>query len=123
LYIYIEVEPHPFLKRDGSILYCEIPITIAQAALGGSVRVPTLEGHADLNVPPGTQSGAQLRLRGLGMPDLRGYHQGDLIVRVVVETPVKLSRRQRDLLKEFEDLSDRKTHPLHSQFKEQIERR
>jgi len=122
LYIVLEIEQHPFFVRDGANLYCEAPITIGQAALGGSVRVPTLEGQAELSIPAGTQSGAQLRMRGLGMPDLRGYRQGDLIVRVVIETPVKLSKQQRELLKAFDDLNDKKTQPSYWQFREQMEK-
>lgn len=116
LYIHIEVEPHPVFKRDGVTIVCELPVSIAQVALGASVRVPTLNGEAELKIPAGSQSGAQLRLRGLGMPDLRGYRQGDQVVRLAVETPVKLSRRQKELLRQFEEESDAKSYPLGKRF-------
>ncbi len=116
LYIHIEVEAHEFFERDGATILCELPITFAQAALGATVRVPTLNGEAELKIPPGTQSGSQLRLRGLGMPDLRGYRQGDQIVQINVETPVKLSRQQQDLLKKFEEEGTAKNYPHHNKF-------
>jgi molecular chaperone DnaJ len=122
LYIFIEVAKHAFFEREGTTIHCEVPITFSQAALGDSVRVPTLEGEAELKIPAGTQTGTQLRLRGLGMPDLRGYRQGDQIVRVLVETPQKLSRKQKDLLKEFDDLADSKAYPLHEKFREDTEK-
>lgn len=122
LYIFIEVGKHALFERDGTTILCEVPITFSQAALGASVRVPTLEGEAELKIPPGTQTGTQLRLRGLGMPDLRGYRQGDQIVRVVVETPQKLSRKQKDLIKEFDEQSDGKTYPLRDKFTEDTEK-
>ena len=116
LYIYIEVTPHAIFERDGTTITCEAPISVTQAALGDTIRVPTLDGEAEVKVPAGTQSGTHLRLRGLGMPDLRGYRQGDEIVRLVVETPAKLSRRQKELLKEFEELSSQHTYPLKRNF-------
>ena len=118
LYVHIEVEKHDLFERDGVTLTCEYPISFAQASLGGTVRVPTLEGEAELKIPAGTQTGAQFRLRGLGLPDLRGYRKGDQIVRAIVETPTKLNRRQKELLKELEELSDHRTHPLQRRFKE-----
>jgi len=118
LYILIEVEPHALFTRDGVNILCELPVTFTQAALGATLRIPTLNGEAELKVPAGAQSGSQLRLRGLGMPDLRGYRQGDQLVKVVVETPVKLSRKQRDLLKELESESDGRTYPQGQQFKD-----
>jgi len=116
LYIFIEIAKHAFFEREGTTIHCEIPVTFSQAALGATVRVPTLEGEAELKIPAGAQTGTQLRLRGLGMPDLRGYRQGDQIVRVNVETPQKLSRKQKDLLREFDEQSDSRTYPLHEQF-------
>ena len=97
-------------------IVCEAPVSVTQAALGGTLRVPTLSGQADLKIPAGTQSGAQLRLRGHGLPDVRGYRQGDQIVIVHVETPTKLSKRQRELLEEFEGLSNNKTYPQRDDF-------
>jgi len=116
LYIFIDVAEHPLFERDGTTIICEVPITFSQAALGAVIRVPTLEGEAELKIPAGSQTGTQLRLRAMGMPDLRGYRQGDQIVRVVVETPAKLSRKQKDLLKEFDDLADSKTYPNRQKF-------
>ena len=116
LYIRIRVQGHPFFERHGVDIVCEAPISFTQAAVGGSIRVPTLTGHADLKIPAGTQSGAQLRLRGHGLPDVRGYRQGDLIVVIQVETPVKLSRRQRELLDELEELSNNRTYPMRDAF-------
>jgi molecular chaperone DnaJ len=121
LYVFLQVAEHPIFHRDGVDLLCEVPVTLSQAALGDSVRVPTLDGHqADLKIPAGTQSGAMLRLRGQGIGDLRGYRKGDLIVRVVVETPAKLTRRQRELLNEFESLSEPRTYPAREAFDRKV---
>ena len=122
LYIYVEVEPHEVFEREGNDLVCEAPISFAQAALGATIRVPTLSGEAELKVPAGTQSGTMFRLRGQGLPDLRGYHKGDLYVKVQVETPTKLSREQRDLLKQFEESTSSASYPLHKRFVEKIKR-
>ena len=122
LYIFIEVAPHELFARDGTMLLCEVPITFYQAALGDTIRVPTLDGEAELKIPAGTQPGTQLRLRGLGLPDLRGYRQGDLIVKVLVETPSRITRRQRDLLKEFEENGDPRSYPIQQEFREKARR-
>jgi len=107
LYIFIELKDHPIFQRDGLDLYCRVPISIAKAALGGEVEVPTIDGgRSRLKVPAGAQSGKQLRLRGKGMPALRGQGQGDMLVELVVETPVNLTARQKELLTEFERLSE-----------------
>lgn len=116
LYIAIHVEADDRFKREGSTISCEVPISFTQAALGDTLRVPTLSGEAELKVPAGTQTGTQFRLRGLGMPDLRGYGSGDQIVRVVVETPKHLSKRQKELLKEFQEISDKENYPLYRRF-------
>ena len=104
LYLFITVKPHPIFQRDGHDLYCRAPIGVATAALGGSIEVPTLEGgRAKVSIPEGTQSGHQFRLRGKGMPVLRGGGMsGDLYVEVVVETPVRLSKKQKEILRAFE---------------------
>jgi molecular chaperone DnaJ len=103
LYIFIEVEPHPIFERDNHNLYCRIPVSMTTAALGGEIDAPTLDGgRTRVKVPPGVQSGKQLRLRGKGMPTLRGAGAGDLYIELAVETPVNLTARQRELLKEFE---------------------
>lgn len=116
LYLAIEIAKHEHFQREGVNLYLDIPITITQAALGDAIRVPTLDGEAELRIPAGTQPGTQLRMRGLGLPDLRGYRQGDLIVRIQVEIPQKLTKRQREILEEFQQLSDQKTYPLYRRF-------
>lgn len=122
LYLAIEIARHEHFQRDGVNLYLDVPITITQAALGDTVRVPTLEGEAELRIPAGTQPGTQLRMRGLGLPDLRGYRQGDLIVRVQVEIPQKITKRQREILEEFQQLSDQKTYPLYRRFLDSFRR-
>ena len=103
LYIFIEVEPHPIFERDSHNLYCRIPVSMTTAVLGGQIDAPTLDGgKTRVTVPAGVQSGKQLRLRGKGMPTLRGSGAGDLYIELAVETPVNLTARQRELLKEFE---------------------
>jgi molecular chaperone DnaJ len=103
LYIFIEIAPHPIFEREGQHLYCRIPVSMTTAALGGDLEAPTLDGgRTRVKVPAGVQSGKQLRLRGKGMPALRGGGTGDLYIELAVETPVNLSQKQKDLLKEFE---------------------
>ncbi len=104
LYIFIEVTAHPIFERDSANLYCRIPVSISTAALGGEIEAPTLDGgRTRVKVPSGVQSGKQLRLRAKGMPALqRAGQQGDLYIELAVETPVNLSRRQEELLREFE---------------------
>lgn len=101
LYVYIHVKPHRTFKREGDDLICEIPISFVQAALGDEVEVPTLEGHAKLKIPEGTQSGTVFRMRGRGIPNVSGYGRGDQHVVVKIVTPTKLSDKQKTLLKEF----------------------
>ncbi len=101
LYVFLSVRPHEFFERRGYDIYCEIPISFVQAALGGEVEVPTLEGHAKLRIPEGTQSGTLLRLRSQGIPRLRGHGRGDQFVRVRVVTPTKLNAKQREALLAF----------------------
>ncbi len=98
LYVVISVKAHPFFKRQGDNVYCEIPLSITQAALGAEIKVPTLEGDHRLRVAAGTQSGAQFRLRGKGVVNVNGMGRGDQIVRVVVKIPTKLTHRQKELL-------------------------
>ncbi len=103
LYIVLTVAPHPLFRRDGATVYCPVPIKIATAALGGNIDVPTIEGKlAKIHIPPGTQTGRQFRLRGKGMTGVRGAARGDMIVETVVETPVHLTARQKELLQEFD---------------------
>ncbi|MFZ3090004.1 MAG: molecular chaperone DnaJ [Nitrospirota bacterium] len=106
LYVVIIVRDHPVFTRDGNDIYCESPIGLAQAALGTEIEVPTLDGgKTDLKIPDGTQSGTTFRLKGKGIPNIRGYGKGDQIVRVIVQIPSKLNARQRDLLEEYAKIS------------------
>ena len=107
LYIFIEVKDHPIFQRDGVHLFCRVPISITAAALGGEVEVPTIDGgRSRVKVPAGAQTGKQMRLRAKGMPALRGGGTGDMVLELAVETPVNLTARQRELLMEFEKLSE-----------------
>lgn len=102
LYLFITVRPHEFFEREGHDIYCQVPISMTTAALGGPVEVPTVEGkRARITIPEGTQSGRQFRLRGKGMPRLQRSGQGDMFVQVMVETPTNLSKEQKKLLREF----------------------
>ena len=117
LYIFLSVKPHPVFQRDGADLYCRVPISMVQAALGGEFTVHTLDGsELKVSIPEGAQSGRQLRLRGKGMPILRSRDAGDLFVQLNVETPQSLTRRQRELLAEFASESSNKTHPESAGF-------
>ena len=112
LYIFLAMKPHPFFQRDGADLYCRMPISMVQAALGGEFSVHGIDGsEARLKIPEGAQSNRQFKLRGKGMPVLRARDVGDLYIQVVVETPQNLTRRQRELLMEFESESSSKTNP------------
>ena len=103
LYIVLAIEAHPLFQRDGTTVYCPVPIKITTAALGGSIDVPTIEGRlAKVQIPPGTQTGHQFRLRGKGMTGVRGAARGDMIIETAVETPVRLTARQKELLREFD---------------------
>ncbi len=103
LYVYISVKPHKLFKRDHYDLHCEIPISFTQAALGGEIDVPTLEGTVKYTIPEGTQNDTVLRIRGQGIQQLRGSGKGDLYIKVRVEVPKRLSEKQKDLLRQFED--------------------
>ncbi|EKE83793.1 molecular chaperone DnaJ [Idiomarina xiamenensis] len=102
LYVQVHVREHPIFKRDGNNLYCEVPVSFTRAALGGEIEVPTLDGKVKLKVPQETQTGRLFRLRGKGVKSVRTGATGDLICKVLIETPVNLSDRQRDLLSELE---------------------
>ncbi|CAM5302727.1 molecular chaperone DnaJ [Frigidibacter albus] len=107
LYIFLEVREHPLFQRDGVNLFCRVPVGMTAAALGGEVEVPTIDGgRSRVKIPPGSQTGRQMRLRGKGMPALRGGGVGDMLIELAVETPVNLTSRQKELLKEFEKLSE-----------------
>ena len=103
LYIFLSVRPHEFFQRDGADLFCKVPVSMTTAAMGGEIEVPTIDGKkARVTIPEGTQTGKQFRLKNKGMPVLRSTQTGDMYIQVAVETPVNLTRRQRELLKEFE---------------------
>lgn len=120
LYVVIQVEPHPLFIRDGLDIICEVPISFVQAALGSEIDVPTLEGKVKMKIPQGTQSGKVFRLKGKGVRDVHGYHQGDQHVRVAVETPAHLTARQKELLKEFAALGGEEVHPLSKGFFDKV---
>ncbi|MBV9529660.1 MAG: molecular chaperone DnaJ [Bradyrhizobium sp.] len=112
LYIFLSLAAHPFFQRDGADLHCRVPISMVTAALGGEVEVPTIDkGKSKVKVPSGTQSGRRFRIASKGMPVLRSRQMGDMYVQVVVETPQNLTKRQQELLAEFEQLSSGETQP------------
>ena len=116
LYIFIEVREHEIFKRDAQHLFCQVPVSVASAALGGDIEVPTIDGgRSRVKVPAGSQTGKQMRLRGKGMPALRGGGSGDMFIELVVETPVNLTTRQKELLREFDELSA-ENNPRSSNF-------
>ena len=107
LYIFIEVKEHALFQREANNLFCRVPVSMAEAALGGDIDVPTIDGgKSRVKIPEGSQSGRQMRLRGKGMPALRGGAAGDMFIELAVETPVNLSARQKELLREFDTLSE-----------------
>lgn len=122
LYVVIHVVPHDIFERHGDDVYCAVPVQFATAALGGEIDVPTLNGKALLKVPPGTQTGKLFRMRGKGIANIRGVGRGDQYVKVVIETPTKLSAEQKELLRRFAELSGVRTHPLYSSFLEKAKR-
>ncbi|MEP1539056.1 MAG: molecular chaperone DnaJ [Paracoccaceae bacterium] len=116
LYIFIEVSDHKLFERDGMNLFCRVPVSMGTAALGGSIEVPTIDGgRTRVQIPSGSQSGRQMRLRNKGMPALRGGPAGDMFIEMAVETPVNLTSRQKELLREFEALSE-ENNPESSSF-------
>ena len=116
LYVVIQVEPHPIFIRENLDILCDVPISIAQAALGAEIDVPTLNGKVKMKIPPGTQSGKVFRMKGKGVNDVQGYHQGDQHVRVSVETPTHLTARQKELLKEFATAGGEDVNPMAKGF-------
>lgn len=112
LYVHVTVKEHPIFTREGVNLHCDVPITISTATLGGELEIPTLDGRVKLKIPAETQSGKQFRLRGKGVRSVRSSQKGDLLCRVMVETPVNLTREQKDLLKQFDQSmsTNRKKH-------------
>ncbi len=112
LYIFLSIAAHAFFQRDGADLHCRVPVSMVTAALGGEFDLPTIDGsNSRVKIPPGTQSGRRFRLSAKGMPVLRSKQSGDMYVQVMVETPQNLTKRQRELLIEFEQLSSHDTHP------------
>lgn len=122
LYVYIFVKAHKFFERDGADVLCEVPVSFVQAALGDTVEVPTLDGKVELTIPAGIQSGKVLRLKGKGIPFLRGQGRGDQHVRVKVLTPQKLSSRQKELLREFADEGGSNVNPEQKSFMDNLKK-
>ena len=116
LYIFIEVTQHKLFERDGNDLFCRVPVSMTTAALGGDIEVPTIDGgRSRVKIPAGSQAGRQMRLRSKGMPALRGAGAGDMFIEMAVETPVNLTSRQKEILREFEELSE-DNNPVGSNF-------
>ena len=123
LYLFISVEPHSIFKRSEENLYYDLPISIADAALGATVEVPSIDGgRTKIKIPSGTQSGKQLRLKGKGMPILRRNITGDLYIRIITEVPTSLTKKQKELLVEFKTLEDTKSNPLIKSFFEKAKK-
>jgi len=123
LYIFVSVKPHSIFKRSEENLFFEFPISLADAALGATVEVPTINGgKAKVKIPAGTQNGKQFRLRGKGMPMIRNKNYGDLYIQVITEVPVSLTKEQKKLLEEFKKLEDTKTNPIMKDFFEKAKR-
>ncbi|MBX3549562.1 MAG: molecular chaperone DnaJ [Xanthobacteraceae bacterium] len=117
LYIFLSVSQHPIFQREGADLYCRVPISMVTAAIGGEFEVPAIDGsRSKVKVPEGTQTGKRFRLSGKGMPVLRSRDRGDMVVQVVVETPQKLTKRQKELLREFDKDSSKDTQPESAGF-------
>lgn len=122
LYIVLRVKSHDFFEREGDDIYCEVPLTFAQAALGDELEVPTLTEKVKLKIPAGTQTGTYFRLKGKGVPKLRGYGQGDQHVKVTIVTPTNLSEGQKDLLREFAATVGESTHEQHQNIFERMKK-
>jgi len=120
LYVVVHLRPHPIFVREGTEVLCEVPLSLTQAALGAQIDVPTLDGKVKMKVPAGTQTGKVFRLRGRGIPHLRGAGRGDQHVRVVVETPTDLTRQQKELLEKFAEISGEDTNPQSKSFFEKV---
>jgi len=122
LYIFLSIDSHRMFRRDGANIYCRVPIQMTTATLGGSIEVPTVDGsRTRVTIPPGSQSGQQFRLGGVGMNILRASSRGDMFVQIAVETPVNLTKKQKELLKEFEtETSHEKHHPESHGFLDKV---
>jgi molecular chaperone DnaJ len=108
LYVFIYVEPHDFFSREGDDILCQIPISFTQAALGAEIEIPTLGSQKNISIPKGTETGEVFRLKGEGFPKLRGYGRGDQLIQIIVKTPKYLTKRQEEILREFEELSKKR---------------
>lgn len=122
LYVVVHIKEHEVFERDGADLFCEFPLPFTQAALGGELIVPTLDGKASIKIPAGTQTNTSFRLRDKGLPDLHTGRKGDLIVNVQVEVPVKLTREQERLLREFANTVTERNHPVGESFFQRAKR-
>ena len=120
LYLVIHVKPHDLFERDGDDLFCTIPIKFTLAALGGTLEVPTLTGRAELKIPAGTQNGTTFRLRGMGMPSLRGNAKGDQYVRIEIDVPKNLSADQKERLAAFAESCGDKEKPVSESWMERF---
>ena len=117
LYLFVSVNNHSIFKRSEENIYYELPITFTDAALGSTIEVPSIDGgRSKIKIPPGTQHGKQLRLKGKGMPILRRNTYGDLYIRIVTEVPISLSKKQKELLEEFRQLENTKPNPIIKSF-------
>ncbi len=120
LYVVIQVESHPIFVRDNLDIICDVPISFVQAALGAEIDVPTLDGKVKMKIPSGTQSGKVFRMKGKGIKDVQGLQQGDQHVRVTVETPTRLTAKQKELLKDFAALGGEEVNPLSKGFFDKV---
>ncbi len=120
LHCYVHIREHPLLTRRGNDLVCQVPIAFSQAALGGSIKVPTLDGPEKLQVPPGAQHGDVFTLSGRGLPDIRTRRKGDLLVQVTIEVPRKLSKRQRELLRQYAETEEADVQPAKKSFLDKL---
>lgn len=120
LHVTVRVKPHPLFRRDGADLTCEVPVSFPQAVLGAEIEVPTIDGKVKMKLPPGTQSGRIFRLRGKGLPVFGGAGKGDQLVKVLVEIPEKINRKQRKLIEELAGELGIETHPQQSSFLEKL---
>ncbi len=117
LYVFLSIKPHPFFQRDGADLFCRVPISMVTAALSGEITVPVIDGsQTQVRIPAGTQTAKQFRIKGKGMPVLRSREIGDLYIQVSVETPQNLTKRQRELLQEFDQSASDENHPESAGF-------
>jgi molecular chaperone DnaJ len=121
LYIETHVREHPFFTREGKDIYCEVPITFIQAALGDEIAIPTLDGKTKIKVPAGTQSGQVLRIKDKGVQNLNGRGKGDLFIKIHVEIPVNLNSKQRELLEEFGKTYEQGHSPKAGKFFEKLQ--